>query len=45
MKKLVMAMLSLALLSLIMTAGCTSEPSKLAQSEKPQPKQIGRAHV
>src|SRR5437879_7524233 len=38
MKKLVMAMLSLALLSLIMTAGCTSEPSKPAQSEKPQPK-------
>src|SRR5947208_16228631 len=36
MKKLVM--LSLALLSLIMTAGCTSEPSKPAQSEKPQPK-------
>src|SRR5438128_5649710 len=38
MKKLVVAMLSLALLSLIMTAGCTSEPSKPAQSEKPQPK-------
>src|SRR5207244_6769559 len=36
MKKLVV--LSLALLSLIMTAGCTSEPSKPAQSEKPQPK-------
>src|SRR5205809_7929381 len=37
MKKLVVAMLSLALLSLIMTAACTSEPSKPAQSEKPQP--------
>src|SRR5947209_19686405 len=38
MKKLVMAMLSLALLCVIMTARCTREPSKPAQSEKPQPK-------
>jgi hypothetical protein len=35
MKKLLMAVASLALL---MTAGCTSEPSKPAQAEKPQPK-------
>jgi hypothetical protein len=35
MKRLLMAMLSLVFL---MAAGCTSEPSKPAQSEKPQPK-------
>jgi hypothetical protein len=35
MKKLLMAVAALALL---MTAGCTSEPSKPAQAEKPQPK-------
>src|SRR5712692_11330816 len=33
MKKLLMAMLALALM-----AGCSSEPSKPAQTEKPQPK-------
>jgi hypothetical protein len=35
MKKLLMAMLALALLTM---AGCTSEPSQPAQTEKPQPK-------
>jgi hypothetical protein len=35
MKKLLMAMLALAFLTM---AGCTSEPSKPAQTEKPQPK-------
>ena len=38
MKKLFMAMLSLALLSVITTVGCSSEPTKPSQSEKPQPK-------
>jgi len=37
MKKLLMAMLALALLTL---AGCTSEPAKPAQTEKPQPKAV-----
>jgi hypothetical protein len=35
MKKLLMAMLALAFLTM---AGCTSEPSQPAQTEKPQPK-------
>ena len=35
MKKLLMAMLALAILTI---AGCTSEPSKPAPTEKPQPK-------
>jgi hypothetical protein len=35
MKKLLMAMLALAFLTM---AGCSSEPSKPAQTEKPQPK-------
>jgi hypothetical protein len=37
MKKLLIAMLALALLTL---AGCTSEPAKPAQTEKPQPKAV-----
>jgi hypothetical protein len=37
MKKLLMAMLALALLTM---AGCTSEPAKPAQTEKPQPKAV-----
>jgi hypothetical protein len=37
MKKLLMAMLALAFLTM---AGCTSEPSKPAQTEKPQPKAV-----
>jgi len=37
MKKLLMAMLALTLLTM---AGCTSEPAKPAQTEKPQPKAV-----
>jgi hypothetical protein len=37
MKKLLMAMLALAFLTM---AGCTSEPAKPAQTEKPQPKAV-----
>ncbi len=37
MKKLLMAMLVLAFLTM---AGCTSEPAKPAQTEKPQPKAV-----
>jgi hypothetical protein len=37
MKKLLMAMLTLAFLTM---AGCSSEPSKPAQTEKPQPKPV-----